>query len=431
MATKADKKRWDDLHAAYAKAAEALQEYEIELSVKYGHRFDRTWLSTGQRNKLDKLRERRDKIGEKIIDLIVRVSPRGEDWLHGVPSFWLREELTWEDAIRPKNEPLSVVVPGAYGYPDGYMKERREQMNLVHFESWADVLAYAREGHPLYYKAPMDRNATRFIPSDGERAPYTYVVQARTLKMYPPGSVGRGRQRTSDPFTADSGHLDRFSHAAEEETVGEEAEEPTLMSEGPTKDFEKFLDEAVILVAGEASSVIDPYAEEVHVAIVFNVTGYGPHVGAIYADQNRFHAGSDEALQGAHELLEEWEEEHYPDADAEHRTETFDGRTWTLPAREFADAIYGRKAEEFIDVEGDDEEAEEETEEDEGTVDDPDYVIQGIYDNGTISDEYGYDDEDKAVREAEKLANSSLFEGDYVRVITRDGELVWDSREDS
>ena len=114
MAKAADKKRWDDLHAAYAKADQARLDYEVELGAKYGHHFDRTWLSPGQRNKLDKLRERRDKIGEQIIDLIVRVSPRGDTWLHGVPSFWLREELTWEDVIRPKDEPLSVVVPGAY-----------------------------------------------------------------------------------------------------------------------------------------------------------------------------------------------------------------------------------------------------------------------------------------------------------------------------
>jgi hypothetical protein len=42
----------------------------------------------------------------------------------GLSPRWLRERLTWEDAVRPANEPLSVVVPGAYGYPDGYMRER-------------------------------------------------------------------------------------------------------------------------------------------------------------------------------------------------------------------------------------------------------------------------------------------------------------------
>jgi hypothetical protein len=117
-----------------------------------------------------------------------------------------------------------------------------------------------------------------------------------------------------------------------------------------TKEFAEFLDKAVILVAGESSGHIDPHAEEVHVAIVVNVTGYGPHVGAIYVDQNRFHASPDGSLEEAHGLLEEWERDHYPEADEDTRTETFDGRTWTLPALEFTEAIYNTKAEQFVDV---------------------------------------------------------------------------------
>jgi hypothetical protein len=62
-------------------------------------------------------------------------------------------------------------------------------------------------------------------------------------------------------------------------------------------------------------------------------------------------------------------------------------------------------------------------------VDDPFYVIQGIYKNGYISDNFGgYDDEETALAEAAKFARSPFFEGDYVRIITRDGDLVWDSR---
>ena len=64
------------------------------------------------------------------------------------------------------------------------------------------------------------------------------------------------------------------------------------------------------------------------------------------------------------------------------------------------------------------------------TVDDPFYVIQGLYSNGYLAgSSFGYDDEATAIREAEKLARSSYFEGDYVRIITRDGELVWSSQE--
>jgi len=141
------------------------------------------------------------------------------------------------------------------------------------------------------------------------------------------------------------------------------------------EEFAEFLDKAVILVAGENDGYIDPHAEEVHVAIVVNVTGYGPHTGAIYVDQNRFHASSDESLQEAYSLLEEWERDHNPDYFAELEkehgdeassvfTETFDGRTWTLPAEAFCDAIYGTAAEKFIDVlENEDDEDEDEDEE--------------------------------------------------------------------
>ena len=64
-------------------------------------------------------------------------------------------------------------------------------------------------------------------------------------------------------------------------------------------------------------------------------------------------------------------------------------------------------------------------------VDDPFYIIQGLY-NGpdayASGNSFGYEEEDVAIAEAKKLARDPTFEGDYVRVITRDGELVWDSR---
>jgi hypothetical protein len=89
-----DKKRWDDLHAAYAKAGEAANEYDRQLSRKYGSIYQSSWLKKGDRDKLDALRARADKIGDKIVELLVRVSPRGEAWLSGVPAHWIRSELT-------------------------------------------------------------------------------------------------------------------------------------------------------------------------------------------------------------------------------------------------------------------------------------------------------------------------------------------------
>jgi hypothetical protein len=112
-ATSSDKKRWDDLHAAYAKAEDAESAYGLSFVSKYGSQYERSWLTRGQQKKLEDLRDRKDKIGDKIFELVERVSPR--DWSHGVPAHWIRRDLTWEDAIRPKSEPLSVVPPLSYG----------------------------------------------------------------------------------------------------------------------------------------------------------------------------------------------------------------------------------------------------------------------------------------------------------------------------
>jgi hypothetical protein len=82
---------------------------------------------------------------------------------------------------------------------------------MTRFADWAAVLAAAARGERLYYQAPLDVRPTLVRPANGERTPYTYEARARTLRIYPPGCVGRGRLRTSDPFTADAGHLDRFT----------------------------------------------------------------------------------------------------------------------------------------------------------------------------------------------------------------------------
>ena len=76
------------------------------------------------------------------------------------------------------------------------------------FDSWSAVMAAARRGETLYYWAPMDHQSVALTPGKHARG---YIVRARTLRIYPSGSFGRGRARTADPFTADKGHLDRFS----------------------------------------------------------------------------------------------------------------------------------------------------------------------------------------------------------------------------
>lgn len=67
-------------------------------------------------------------------------------------------------------------------------------MNLQPFDSWAEVLAAARNGEPLWYKAPLDYSARRVHPS---------YVKGRRIRIAKPSS-------DADAFWADSGHLDRF-----------------------------------------------------------------------------------------------------------------------------------------------------------------------------------------------------------------------------
>jgi hypothetical protein len=87
VTSNAAKKKWDALHAAYAKASEAADEYERQLHQKYAwpsneHQWH-TWLKRGERDKIERLEERARAAGDKIIDFVVQVSPRGESWLHG------------------------------------------------------------------------------------------------------------------------------------------------------------------------------------------------------------------------------------------------------------------------------------------------------------------------------------------------------------
>lgn len=53
------------------------------------------------------------------------------------------------------------------------------------------------------------------------------------------------------------------------------------------------------------------------------------------------------------------------------------------------------------------------------------YYIQGLYSNGYVLFESSEEDEAKAITAAQELSNDLTFEGDCVRVISIDGELVY------
>ena len=116
-----EKACWDTLRAAFVGADEAVRTQEIRMRVKWGDASWRNWASKAEKTKLEKLYERRSKIGDRIFEMLLKVSPRGEAWRTGAPVFWIYHDLTWEDAIRPTNEPLSVIVPAPYGANRGIL----------------------------------------------------------------------------------------------------------------------------------------------------------------------------------------------------------------------------------------------------------------------------------------------------------------------
>jgi hypothetical protein len=109
---KTDRDRFDALRAAYLDASGALQAHVITLELKYGG--STQWASTTEKRKLEQLRARQHRAGDKLFALIQRVSPR--DWSTGVPTCYVYGELSWDDATRPLAEPLAVSPPCAYGH---------------------------------------------------------------------------------------------------------------------------------------------------------------------------------------------------------------------------------------------------------------------------------------------------------------------------
>ncbi len=59
------------------------------------------------------------------------------------------------------------------------------------------------------------------------------------------------------------------------------------------------------------------------------------------------------------------------------------------------------------------------------------YIIQGIMSGAFITEELSVDDETQARLLGKGMLKSPTFEGDSVRIITRDGEMVWDSKDQS
>lgn len=110
---KPSRERFDVLRARYAEADRKFRERDVALSVKYGSCYQKSWLSADARERLERASALRDRAGGAFFTYLQRISPR--DWGYGVPVHWLYEELSYDDAVRPADEKLSVSPPLAYG----------------------------------------------------------------------------------------------------------------------------------------------------------------------------------------------------------------------------------------------------------------------------------------------------------------------------
>lgn len=128
-------------------------------------------------------------------------------------------------------------------------------------------------------------------------------------------------------------------------------------------DLKGLLENGVILRDGEGWIKLTD-EDPVHIAIVADVQGYGPHEAAIFVDQNRYHASPDLALQGAYDILEQYMMNHNADHVKELMdewgdewdsilTETFDGWTWKMSADDAVAVILGTDAEGFVQIDFD------------------------------------------------------------------------------
>ena len=108
-----DRERFDGLRAKYLAAREKAFAIDREFHARYGGGYQTRWLKAGERTRLEAARERQSKAQTAFYEHLQSISPR--DWSYGVPSHWLADSLSYEDAVRPANEKLSVVPPLSYG----------------------------------------------------------------------------------------------------------------------------------------------------------------------------------------------------------------------------------------------------------------------------------------------------------------------------
>lgn len=113
MAKPTPRERFETLRQQYLDADRKRDEHDSALRSKYGRGWRPWWLTAAEERAANRLRNAHDKASREFFGHLQSISPR--DWSYGVPAYWLYEKLTFEDAVRPASEALSVVPPLAYG----------------------------------------------------------------------------------------------------------------------------------------------------------------------------------------------------------------------------------------------------------------------------------------------------------------------------
>jgi hypothetical protein len=107
-----DREKFEKLRAKYLDIQNQMEQIRRDAHAKYGPS-ELTYASKAMKNKDAALRARQSKVSDEMYAILALVSPR--DWRSGVPLHWVLGQLTWEDAVRPTSEKLSVTPPLAYG----------------------------------------------------------------------------------------------------------------------------------------------------------------------------------------------------------------------------------------------------------------------------------------------------------------------------
>jgi hypothetical protein len=103
------REEFEALQARYRETWETISALRRRLEAKYSSTH---YASQGERARLEALRKRNAKQGERILAWLERYSPR--DWSRAVPYWWICMALSFDDAVTSGE--LTVAPPPAYGY---------------------------------------------------------------------------------------------------------------------------------------------------------------------------------------------------------------------------------------------------------------------------------------------------------------------------